>query len=552
MRHTTPPSSRGARRRARDDGYVLALFALILLPMLAITGFAVDLGSWYARASTVQQAADAAALAGVQDLPNLPAATATARSVAAQNGFTNGVNGISVTVVQVPDPTAKLKVTISDAQVQQFFTKPFRNNVSIERTGTAQYLKPISMGSPKNFLGTGTQAMQSGYTDNFWLAASGGCASKENGDRILAQTDANYNSSSNPASGAGWARCTGTNTITNTEYDPNGYFYAVDLPQAYSGSVNVDVYDPGLCTSGGTGDSTSNSFTTTFQMRDNSSFDPLSTGLLGTAKAYSTGGSSCGWQTLYTLNNPTAGTYYVQVTTSGGSGTAQHGSNAFGMRARLGSTFSACTSDTNEAVTGLTYNAACPNVHGYGNLGVYANASGGQAQFYLAQIGPDYNNKKMDIQLFDPGEGSRAMQILDPNNNPVDFSWEVRCYDLSSSPCSDGTVSPVGGFSGSSSSLTIPGPSSTTLNVPKALDLWGNTQSGSPWNAQPGSWRGSTSKYSDRLVVLTVQLPADINASFGGRQWYKIKYYADTGSVTDRTTWSVTISGAPVKLIPNP
>ena len=52
--------------------------------------------------------------------------------------------------------------------------------------------------------------------------------------------------------------------------------------------------------------------------------------------------------------------------------------------------------------------------------------------------------------------------------------------------------------------------------------------------------------------MLTVQLPADINAAYGGRQWYRIKYYAGTGTVTDRTTWSVTISGAPVKLIPNP
>ena len=207
MRRTTSRSPRGARRRARDDGYVVALVALILLPMLAITGFAVDLGAWYARASKVQQAADAAALAGVQDLPNLPAATATARAVAAQNGFTNGVNGISVTVVQVPDPTAKLKVTISDPAVQQFFTKPFRSNVSIERTGTAQYLKPISMGSPKNFLGTATLAIQSnGFRENFWLAVSGGCASKENGDRIQAQTDSNFTSTANPATGSNpWA-----------------------------------------------------------------------------------------------------------------------------------------------------------------------------------------------------------------------------------------------------------------------------------------------------------------------------------------------------------
>jgi Flp pilus assembly protein TadG len=553
MRRTTSPSPHGARRRARDDGYVLALVALIVVPMLAITGFAVDLGAWYARASKVQQAADAAALAGVQDLPNLPTATATAKAVAAQNGFTDGANGITVTVSQVPDPTAKLKVTISDSSVQQFFTKPFRSNVSIERTGTAQYLKPISMGSPKNFLGTGNLAIQSnGFKENFWLAVSGGCASKENGDRIQALTDANFTNTANPATGSnGWAGCAGGFTIANTEYDANGYFYAIDFPQNYAGSVPVDIYDPGLCGAGVTGDSSGGTtFSTTFQMRDNTSFDPLSTGTLGPAKVYTSGnsGTSCGWQNLYTINNPTKGTYFVQVKSSNGNGTAQNGSNAFGLRAGLGS-FSPCTSVATESVAGVpTYNPSCPNVHGYGNLGVYAPGAGNQADFYLAQIGPDYNNKKMDIALFDPGEGSRAMQILDPNGNPVDFTWEVRCYNGNSSPCSDGTVAPYGGWSGSSGTVSVP----VTGNVAKALDLWGFDPNGTSVNAQPGPRRSSTSKYSDRVLVLTVQLPADINSAYGGRQWYRIKYYAGQGTVTDRTTWSVTISGAPVKLIPNP
>jgi len=564
-RKTQPTRQRTRRRRiGRDEGYVLALTALMMLPILAFTGFAVDLGSWYARAAQIQRASDAAALAGVQELPIMANATSAANAAAAKNGFVNGTNGITVTITNVSDTTAKLKVSITDANANQYFTKAFRPSVSIARTGTAQYIKPVSMGSPKNFLGTGSLYMQGGssgscsgstsgtcFRENFWLAVSGGCASKENGDRIQAQTDANYNSASNPASGAGWARCTGGNTVTNTEYDSNGYFYAVEFKQNVSGTVYVQVFDDGYCNSAPTNDGSSGSFTTTYRMRDNSSYDPLQTTVLSTTNAGS--GVGCNtWTTVGSLSNPTKGVYYLQVTSATGSGTTNHGSNAFAIRAGAAVGWTACSSDNNETSAGaISYNAACPQVYGYANLGVYANlGSGLAAQFYLAQLGTEYNNKKMTISLFDPGEGATGMQILDPNDNPVDFDWEVKCYDGTSSPCSDGTVAPTGGFTGTSGTITLAAGPNAGTSVPKAIDLWGNSSGSSPWNPQPGSWRGSTSKYSDRLLQLTVQLPADIQAAFGGRQWYKIKYYLGTSS-TDRTTWSVQVKGAPIRLIPN-
>ena len=54
------------RLRAREQrGYAVILTSLVLVPLLGFTGFAVDVGAWYARASSIQRAADAAALAGV-------------------------------------------------------------------------------------------------------------------------------------------------------------------------------------------------------------------------------------------------------------------------------------------------------------------------------------------------------------------------------------------------------------------------------------------------------------------------------------------------------
>jgi Flp pilus assembly protein TadG len=529
-------------RRARDDGYVLVLTALLLLPLLAFTGFAVDLGSWYGRAAQVQRASDAAALAGVQDLPNLPKAILTAKSIAAQNGFTDGVGGITVTVAQVPDPTAKLKVTIRDSAASQFFTKAFKSAVLIERTGTAQYLKPVSMGSPRNYLGTGSVAPAPGVPlENYWLAVSGGCASKEQGDRIQAQTDANFNFPS-PS-----FRCAATPPapVANPEYDSNGYYYAVEMKQSSPGmTLNVEIYDAGYCTGGPTNDS-SGAFTTTFQMRDNTSFDPTQTGTLGAPLAAGSGLGCGGWTTLRTINSPTKGVYFVQVTSQTG-GSTQDGSNAFSIRARYSSPFQACAGDSLEVPGGGVFRADCPNVYGYGNLGVFANQPSNAAQFYLAQIGPDYNNKQMELSLWDPGEGSEALQVLDPNNNPVDFQWQVMCYNGNAAvggACGDGTVAPTGGWSGVSTNLTISGGRS----VPKGIDTVGLAAG----NPQPGTHRLSTSKYSDRLVRLTVQLPADITAAFGGRQWYKIKYWSGA-TITDRTTWSVSIKGAPIRLIPNP
>ena len=56
----------GRRRMRGESGYVLAMIGMLIIPLLAFTAFAVDLGSWYAPGvARMQRAADAAALAGV-------------------------------------------------------------------------------------------------------------------------------------------------------------------------------------------------------------------------------------------------------------------------------------------------------------------------------------------------------------------------------------------------------------------------------------------------------------------------------------------------------
>jgi Flp pilus assembly protein TadG len=529
----TTRTDRRRRRMKGEEGYVIVLTALLLLPLLAVTGLAVDLGAWYARAAAIQRAADAAALAGVVYLPDLGAASARAEAIAAANGFGDGADGgrIDVTVTQISGTDSKLQVSITDSKADQFFSGVFTNNVDITRSSTAEYVRPVPMGSPKNFLGTGDR-LSGSSRENFWLAISGGCSSKEQGDLIATKTDANYSSSSNPPNNSNWASCTGGNTITNTNYSADGYFYAIEFPRAISGNVTIELYDPAYCDGSIPGDSTNgrNSFNTTFTMRSNNSFNPRAATVLQSTTYQPSG---CGttqnnWNSFYTISNPTASTYFVQVQTPAGTTQDEMGSNGFSIRARVGSTFTPCTTVSGEA----NYANNCPNVYGVEHMGVYASLEGTTPSFYLADIGPEHNNKTMQISLWDPGEGARQIEVLDPTGSPVSFTWNVLCQNGNAAPCS-GETAPSGGYGPGTTSMLSLGAANTNYS-------------------QPGPYRLSTSKYSDRRLVLSVDLPDDINAAYGGLTWWRIRYTVDAANSTDRTTWSVSVKGDPVRLVPNP
>jgi hypothetical protein len=130
-------------------------------------------------------------------------------------------------------------------------------------------------------------------------------------------------------------------------------------------------------------------------------------------------------------------------------------------------------------------------------------------------VAAEHAGKTMVVTLFDPGEGARRLEVLDPNGNPVTFSW--------STPC-DPPTPPTGGCSGTTAALDVSGT-----------------------GTQPGPNRASTSRYNDRTITLRVPLPADFGV-YGGRTWWKIRYSVGS-SPTDRTTWSVVIEGDPVHLV---
>jgi hypothetical protein len=218
------------------------------------------------------------------------------------------------------------------------------------------------------------------------------------------------------------------------------------------------------------------------------------------------------WKNLYTFANATAGRYYVRVQTPVQT-TNSRGSNGYALRVRSGGSTSACTTITNPTT--------CPQLHAISDMSIYANLTGTSASFYLAQIDAIHAGKTMRINLFDTGEGANTLQVYGPDNVAKNFTWTT--------PCSPQTP-PSGGCSGSGTSL----------------DVSNTGCSGSC--PQPYSGLHSSSKYSDRYLTIDIPLPSNYNG-FSGNYWWKIRYTMNSGTPTDRTTWSVNIVGDPVHLL---
>ena len=115
----------------RDKGQILVIFALALVAIVAMVGLVLDGSSAFAMRRSGQNASDVAALAAANDLiVNQGSADwhATARSVAAKNGYTHGLNGVSVDVTCKNCPGQALEAGYDGVQVTVKITAPHRNN----------------------------------------------------------------------------------------------------------------------------------------------------------------------------------------------------------------------------------------------------------------------------------------------------------------------------------------------------------------------------------------------------------------------------------------
>lgn len=541
------------RRLGWEDGYTMAFVMLLLVPLTIAVAFATDVGQWYAQATRMQRAADAAAMAGVvwiEDPLDTSHWSTTALDVAGRNGFADGsgLNGGTVGVTATKVASNQVRVCIT-APALLFFSRLVIRTETLTRCATAAFNISVPLGSPRNYLGTGDLGKGSTGTayekENMWLAVSGRCTDKSQGDRKAAGY-ANGAGSSNSCSSS-----------TNSEYQDDNYLVYVDLPLTRSYDTDVLVYNGNLSTSSGCGSNSngnrtrescpgsgtasgymSTTFTlyasdstvfddgdnpallstqcgmagapssatgektfsarTNYTLETNTTFNPSSSNFTNTSSDGTTGGSGW-WDVCRIPASFPGGRYLLRVRNAssamGGATESTVGSNAFSVVANRVQSPGLCDSRSN---------SDCPRVYAKDYLSVYATAAG-TADFFLAEVGSQHAGKKVQIDLWDPAEGATNLRVQYPlacTGSPGS-DWGYQTFNWSDS----------GGNSQNSVS-----------NIPI-----------------------SSYNFNNRLVTITFTLPTTWSPP-ACNQWFRIEYsYGSTA--TDRTTWSLKILGDPVRLV---
>jgi len=482
-------------RTERDRGYAAILTALMLVPLMGFAGFAVDIGAWYSQASSLQRAADAASLAGVVWQPNFSSAESAARAEATRNGFTHGVGGITVSVVDTGNN--RLEVEIVDTSADLYFASLFINNVTIGRRAVAEYVDSVPLGSPEARFGTGDLNPGGASAVNFWAAVSGYCTSKDDGDQIMV--------------GYEWIGRAGCETPSgswdlNGDYDPGGYWYGVYKSPVAPTSINIDVYDQGVC-DGSSGDidlvyadNPPGSFNTvwTLHQADNTPLNDFDNPVYATVTSVED--ALCGaWNTMFTIpaGGP-SGRWMISVKTQAVDNALGH--NLYGIWARRPADVSPCSSLTDPT---------CPNVFGVKRISVTVDSAGvATDNFFLSEIEAVHAGKQMRVSLWDTADGMEFLKLLDPNGDPVSFTYET----------ADGAYGPS---------------NNNTCGGEPCLDVF----------------IGGAFPYNGRLIEITIDLPnAAVFATYPN-DWWMIRYQAQGSSVWDRTTWGVEVLGDPVRLL---
>jgi Flp pilus assembly protein TadG len=225
--------------RSQEGGYVAVMTALLLVVLMGLAAFAVDVGRWYVVGQQEQRAADAAALAGVTNLPgdlNGPnGAIATAKNFSKVNGFEHNVNGTAVTAgLDASGRPTRLRVTVSRTVGNIFGSLMGIPTTIVSRTAVADFGGPVPLGSPCNEFGDDPDAGGNRSTNcvnagAFWANVGSPKATKVSGDAYQNNVCTTANDG-----------CPGS---VNTDYDPDGYFYTVTLKQPVT-NLRIQAFDP--------------------------------------------------------------------------------------------------------------------------------------------------------------------------------------------------------------------------------------------------------------------------------------------------------------------
>jgi hypothetical protein len=422
-----------------DSGYAIILIALLAIPLLTAVGLAVDVGSWYLRASRMQSAADAAALAGVIYQPDFATAKAAARDEAAVNGFEDGVDGVVVEVTETGGE--RLQVLIHDPEVKMFFSHLVLDEMTLTRSTVAEYRKPIPMGSESNVMGNTGHNVPG--DPNFWLAVNGPYSKYESGDpystHCLGVPDPLFQE-------IGWVftytfswMAVGDDCVgDNPQYREDGYWFAVDVAAEDVGNViNLWAFDIAWYERNNAVTETGDHYKGYNALEPwhvaTGSWHPLATEVVvhgqdGTPLDYTDnpivcsnvdmlfeGEDGAGWGQArpdpkgyfenewahlnagctFTATQP--GIYPIQVKSYGDltNGFGGDGTNAFSLGATLGSCPNPLSSCSH------------PRVYALGDMSLYFNSTGSSV-FQLAEIDNERAGETFIFRAFDIGDGDSS------------------------------------------------------------------------------------------------------------------------------------------------
>jgi Flp pilus assembly protein TadG len=583
-------------RPAEDErGVVLVWTAIMIVVFLGVAAFAVDVAYWHLVKGREQKAADAAALAGAVTFPgNHAASDAAAIDVASRNGY--AVGSVSQIAANATCPLGvgdvalctgpgvesfQYKVTVVH-RVDNIFGGIFGlGQTTIRATGTAEYLKPLSMGSPSNQFGNDpdnttwpvdpSNPPQS--YPNIWGNIEGGGTAKQQGDAYAANWCDNSVTDG----------CNGTGDAKNVNYTANGYYYTVDFTS--DGPAKLQVFDPAFvnvgnfCTAGNlAAAATTNPIPNYPQGPGNTadiakrfappgpgaSNNPSDPGLqygTGDQSFTNSAGANVAPATKYTVlkasvpGDPSTATnacppitfpgYNGDVSVPLKNGTTQAGApGPFATYFRQW--YDLCTINGTKgdeyfiqvqtdngggsnhfSLRGVSSgNTPAPvTIAGNTYMSLFANVGVAHTKFYLARVPSAAAGHTLVLNFYDIGDADSVgqLQVLPPDDSNVGASF---------SGCT---------WTGSNSNNI--GYAANTVNAPWGPDgaitdckVTGVNTSGTTWNAQ----------WSTVKVPIPHNYTCNDDDPFGC--WLKIDYNF-AGAVHDVTSWNAYLLGDPVRLV---
>lgn len=564
--------------RRDERGVVVIWFALLLIVLLGMAGFAVDLSNWWFQSQRLQKAADAGAHAGVVYLPADPASAAVvAKRELGRNDFpvTGMRKNADATVSQEPNNPNRLRVSVTTKVNTYFVGLLGVKEVTLTRQAVAEFISPVPMGSPENKLGNDPEINDPGT--QMWLNISAPQTGKEQGDK--------YHSKVCTAT----PKEVGCNGSTNDEYDKDGYFFSLKVSQVEPGKPLVfEVFDAAWVNNGLTcgdymptynqrawlatkfpdamtrysdvrycagdghpGSGAGSVMDTTFIVRepddtpwthlDNPVIDiatckPVTVPGFNPANSYPSGDAIYNKLMDDSVIDPDDGVitfaeayrrFTPICTIPAGSVTTgeyiiQVRTNARAVNP-LVEDQTVATSGHNKMSFRAGFGAAgAQNLDGshvtiaaLGKLPIFANAKGADTRFYLARVLPYDAGRTLRILLFDMGESTHAGELqVLP---PAEYG---------------------GTFSGCNFELDNGAPLTVNSNQCKVTGVYSSSKNGN--------------KFNGRQFVIDVPIPKNYTCSLNTPTgcWIKMKVaYPANATVNDATTWSASILGNPVRLV---